>query len=49
MHRQTAGSSEPIEVELPRSEFERLQLRVGEMLLVRPRTLRVFAALGAGR
>jgi len=49
LHRQTAGSSEPIEVELPRSAFERLQLRVGEMLVVRPRTLRVFAALGAAR
>ena len=47
LHRQAAGSSEPIEVELPRSEFERLQLRLGEILVVRPRTLRVFAALGA--
>ena len=36
------GSHEPIEVELPRVQYERLQLRLGETLVVRPRALRVF-------
>jgi sulfate transport system ATP-binding protein len=38
---------EPIEVELPRTQYERLGLRLGETLVVRPRALRVFAAAGA--
>jgi sulfate transport system ATP-binding protein len=37
------SSSEPIEVEVPRTHYERLGLRLGETLVVRPRALRVFA------
>jgi len=37
------GAAELIEVELPRHQADRLQFQPGEMLLVRPRALRVFA------
>ncbi|MEI6318354.1 MAG: sulfate ABC transporter ATP-binding protein [Pseudomonadota bacterium] len=36
------GEEAPIEVELPREQDERLDLRVGEAVVVRPRRLRVF-------
>jgi len=36
-------ATEPIEVEVPRSLYERLGLRLGEKLVVRPRALRVYA------
>ncbi len=41
---ESADAPELIEVELPRQEAERLQFEPGDMLLVRPRALRVFAA-----
>jgi sulfate transport system ATP-binding protein len=47
LERQAGDGSEPIEVELSRGEVERLQLKLGETLLVRPRRLRVFAAEAA--
>jgi sulfate transport system ATP-binding protein len=36
----------PIEVEVPRSQAERLELRLGERLVVRPRKLRVYSEPG---
>ena len=49
LERQSKDPGEPIEVELTRAEVERLKLRPGETLVVRPRELRVFAAEGAAR
>jgi sulfate transport system ATP-binding protein len=43
---QRENTIESIEVELPRAEVERLGLRDGEMLVIRPRRLRVFATAG---
>jgi len=43
LERTGSGSTEPIEVEVPRTQYERLGLRLGETLVVRPRALRVFA------
>lgn len=37
-------AGEPIEVELPRTHYDRLGLRLGETLVVRPRALRVFTS-----
>jgi sulfate transport system ATP-binding protein len=37
-------AGEPIEVELPRTHYDRLGLKLGETLVVRPRALRVFTS-----
>ena len=44
LERSGTESTEPIEVELPRKHYERLGLRLGETLVVRPRALRVFTS-----
>jgi hypothetical protein len=49
LERQSTDSSEPIEVELSRREVDRLQLKLGETLVVRPRSLRVFPAQNAAQ
>jgi sulfate transport system ATP-binding protein len=46
VEREAAG--EPIEVELPRADADRQGFQPGELLLLRPRVLRVFAVEGAG-
>jgi sulfate transport system ATP-binding protein len=43
LERTGQNGTEPIEVEVPRSQYERLSLRLGEKLVVRPRSLRVYA------
>jgi sulfate transport system ATP-binding protein len=40
--RPDAPPSAPIEVEVPREQFEKLDFKMGETLVVRPRSLRVF-------
>ncbi|MFO0145809.1 MAG: sulfate/molybdate ABC transporter ATP-binding protein [Betaproteobacteria bacterium] len=49
LERQSAEVGEPIEVELSRREVDRLQLKLGETLVVRPRSLRVFPAQSAAQ
>jgi sulfate transport system ATP-binding protein len=44
LERDGDASGEPLEVEVPRTQFEQLDPRVGDRLVVRPRRLRVFAA-----
>jgi sulfate transport system ATP-binding protein len=44
LERSGPARGEPIEVEVPRSQYDKLGLRLGENLLVRPRALRVYAA-----
>ena len=43
LERQGSQGSEPIEVEVSRSAFDTLGLKLGETLVVRPKSLRVFA------
>ena len=45
LERDGEEGADPLEVEMPRAQFEQLEPRAGERLVVRPRSLRVFPAV----
>ena len=44
LERDGEEGADPLEVEMPRAQFELLEPMAGERLVVRPRSLRVFPA-----
>ena len=45
LERDGRGGRRPLEVEMPRAQFEQLEPQAGERFVVRPRSLRVFPAV----
>ena len=45
LERDGEEGADPLEVEMPRAQFEQLEPQAGERLVVRPRSLRVFPAV----
>ncbi len=45
LERDGEEGTDPLEVEMPRAQFEQLEPQAGERFVVRPRSLRVFPAV----